>query len=152
MEDMSPQNPSNEGQGVTNDASLTSERPDGMEGYVPPNGENDSWVPEEAIEALNMEKQVQPSETNEEMAERIFEENLPVAAQAICHLARNSGSEKMRFDAAKYVVERNLGRVVDPSGLRKEDDPLMKMMKDVTRDVVAARQDGEQEVVTARTE
>jgi hypothetical protein len=105
-----------------------------MAGYKPPvEGADDEWVPEEAIEALNMEKQYRPAETNEEMAERIFEENLPVAAQAVCHLALNAGNSQVRFAAARYVIERKLGKVVDPSQIRKDGtDPLLAFMGDVT--------------------
>jgi hypothetical protein len=106
--------------------------------YQPPaEGQDDEWVPEEAIEALNMEKRVNPAESAEDMAERIFEENLPVAAQAITHLAVHSGNAAIRFKAAQYVVDRKLGKLTDPSNLNKGDkDPLVAWMEEITSERV----------------
>jgi hypothetical protein len=102
---------------------------DALTNYKEPTGDDETWVPEEQLEALTMERQMNPSEDEVALAERIFRENLPVAAQAICHLARTATSQNMRMAAAKYVVERNLGRVVDPSSLpTKGEDPWDKLL------------------------
>lgn len=71
----------------------------------------EEWVPDSALNSLNMERTVNPSETPEQMAQRIFLENLPLAAQSIAHLALHSTSERTRLQASQYIVERNLGRV-----------------------------------------
>lgn len=73
--------------------------------------DDETWVPEEALQNLTLERQFRPSETPEEMAERILKENLPIAAQSVVQLAVHSKSERIRLDAARYVIERNLGRV-----------------------------------------
>jgi hypothetical protein len=75
------------------------------------NEANEGWVPDEALAGLRMERQVRSDESDEEVARRIFLENLPVAALAIVHLAQHSGTERVRLDASKYVVERNLGKI-----------------------------------------
>lgn len=56
------------------------------------------------------------------LAEKVFRENLPVAAAVICGLAVNAEKETTRLNAAKYVVERVLGRV-DVARQPVEDNP-----------------------------
>ena len=106
---------------------------DVLANYHAPETEDEvPWVTEEQVAALVMEREFKPAESEEELATRIFREGLPVAAQAIAHLARHSKSEKMRFDAARYVVDRNLGRIVDPTGLKRGEDPLKEFLGMVT--------------------
>jgi hypothetical protein len=82
-----------------------------------------------------MERRMNASESNEELAERIFDEHLPVAAQAICWLARHAGNAQVRMGAAKYVVERKMGKVTDPNSIRKPGkDPLLDFVKSVSGD------------------
>jgi hypothetical protein len=108
---------------------------DSLSGYVAPvEGQSDEWIADDAIEALAMEKDLRPAESNEELAERIFDENLPVAAQAICYLARHSGNAQTRMRAAVYVVERKMGRVGDPNVVKKANDPLLEFVKGVSSD------------------
>jgi hypothetical protein len=117
------------------DQSNRPERPvlESMKSYSPPvEGADDGWVAEEAIEALIMERQMNPAETAEQLAERIFEENLPVSAQAICHLALNAGNAQVRFAAAKYVTERRMGKVGEARKDDAADDVFKEFMADVT--------------------
>lgn len=68
-----------------------------------------SWDPIEALKNLTMEKALGQNESPQNLAKRLFEENLPVSVMAICHLATYSETEAIRFNAAKYVVERTMG-------------------------------------------
>jgi hypothetical protein len=122
--------------GSMGDSPKSTHEGDSLSGYTPPvEGQDDTWVPEDALEALSMEKQLRPAESNEELAERIFDENLPVAAQAICWLARNSGNAVVRERAARYVVERKMGKVTDPSQIKRgAGDPLLDFVKNVSSD------------------
>jgi hypothetical protein len=67
------------------------------------------WDPIEALKNLTMEKALNSTETPVQQAKRLFSENLPVAVMAICHMATYSSTEVIRFNAAKYVVDRTLG-------------------------------------------
>jgi len=75
-----------------------------------PDKKDDGWDPEAVLKAAVEERELM-SLTNEEQGERIFKEHLPNAAVAICHIATHSENERLRLDAAKYVVERNLGKI-----------------------------------------
>jgi hypothetical protein len=71
-----------------------------------PSGE---WNPFTALQNLTMERALDSTETPQTIAKRLFEEHLPVSVMAICHLATYSETEVIRFNAAKYVVERTMG-------------------------------------------
>jgi hypothetical protein len=47
------------------------------------------------------------------MAREMFREALIPAVKSIVDLATFDSNSKLRFEAAKYVVERNLGKVAD---------------------------------------
>lgn len=86
---------------------------DGAGGTHVPEDNEDTWVPDDALRALQMERDLSPSETQGELANRIFRENAPAAAASIVHTALHGTNERIRLDAAKYTVERLLGRVGD---------------------------------------
>lgn len=67
------------------------------------------WDPNQALTNLTMEHALDNSMTPEQLARKLLKENLPVSVMAICHLATFSDSEVVRFNAAKYVVERTMG-------------------------------------------
>lgn len=95
------------------------------------------WDSDEAINALKMERTVNPSETEEELARRIIRENLPAAASAIAHLAIHSPSEKTRLEAARYIVDRNLGKIGDERTFG-DKDPWDELLADCVKTVNAA--------------
>lgn len=83
------------------------------------------WDPIQALKNLTMEKALDSTDTPEMVARRLFKENLPVAVMAICHLATYSDTEVVRFNAAKFVVERTMGpaeRVIAQDGKHAWDD------------------------------
>lgn len=83
------------------------------------------WNPTRALENLTMERALSSTETPQQMAKKLLEENLPVAVLAIAHLATYSETEVIRLNAAKFVVERTMGpaeRVVNESGKHAWDD------------------------------
>jgi hypothetical protein len=51
------------------------------------------------------------------MAMHIFKESLPGAAASIAYLAMYDNNPRIRLEAAKYVVDRNLGRISDAAAL-----------------------------------
>lgn len=88
----------------------------------------DTWVPDDAVAALAMERTFH-NETPAVMARRLFQENAANAAAAICHIAVHGTNERIRLDAAKYVVERVLGRVGDDIF---EVNPVDELISSVT--------------------
>ena len=95
------------------------------ESYEPSN----KWDAELALKSLVFEAEMH-GESEQQTASRVFRENLPLAAQAICHVARYAPNERIRLDAAKYVVERNLGRLADVQPTSTED-PFEKLLAEV---------------------
>jgi hypothetical protein len=67
------------------------------------------WDPDQALANMTMEKTLEGLDNNIAVAKRLFEENLPLSVMSICHLAVNSANEGIRFNAAKYVVDRTMG-------------------------------------------
>lgn len=67
------------------------------------------WDPDEALRNLTMEKSLEGLDSNIAVAKRLFEENLPLSVMSICHLAVHSPNEGIRFNAARYVVDRTMG-------------------------------------------
>lgn len=95
----------------------------------------DGWDPTpDQLRALAMERDLQPSESYPETAQRLFDESSPLAAQEIIRLATNRmANERVRLDAAKYVVERALGKLgndTKPAAGNPWDDVIGVMAKD----------------------
>lgn len=92
------------------------------------------WDPTTELSSLMLAQDADPILRTDQAqhARDIFKEAAPMAARAICHLATFSRNERVRLDAAKYVVERNLGRVADDPTITGGDDMLMKFMKGFT--------------------
>lgn len=83
------------------------------------------WDPVQALKNLSLEKALDSVDTPAMVAQRLFKENLPVAVMAICHLATYSDTEAIRFNAAKFVVERTMGpaeRIATTDGKHVWDD------------------------------
>ena len=87
------------------------------------------WEPDKIIDGLAEEQEV--FNLNEiQLAEKMLRENLPVCVDSVVWLSRNSRNEKLRFDAARYVIERVLGKVND-QGLTKKGDIYDDFLEDV---------------------
>lgn len=67
------------------------------------------WDPNKALENLKFENAVDGLDNSIMTAKRLFEENLPLSVMSICHLAIHSPNEGIRFNAARYVVDRTMG-------------------------------------------
>jgi hypothetical protein len=86
------------------------------------------WSHDDALAALNLERDMRPEETPEELTKRIFREGAPVAASRIVRVALTSPNERVAMDASKYIIDRTLGRVGDNG---EAVDPLTEFMKKV---------------------
>ena len=67
------------------------------------------WIPDQAVRNLTMEKALNSHETHTQLARRLIDEALPLAAMAVTHMAINSPKEEIRLAAAKYVMEHAMG-------------------------------------------
>jgi len=89
------------------------------------------WVSDEDLAAaMQMEQTVFGRDlsagASKSLAKRLFQENAAAAAQSIIKTAIHGSTEKVRFDAAKYVLERALGPAAQAfkDGDEGELDPL----------------------------
>jgi hypothetical protein len=88
---------------------------------------DEQWVPEESLAFLTQEAQLHPEETSVERAKRLMTENVDVAAATMIWICRNSDSERNRGEAAKYLMERVLGRAGDAPATGALDDMFQKL-------------------------
>ena len=79
-----------------------------------------------------------PSGDEETVARKMFREGLVPATQTLIALATYGKSEKTRLDAAKYIVERNIGRITDKLQL---DDAWSNLLADITTEVASEEGD-----------
>jgi CHAT domain-containing protein len=87
------------------------------------------WDPDEALNALEAERQAFQDEQPEDRTRRLFKENADGAAMSIVHLAHHAVNENVRLKAAIYVSDRVLGRIQDSTALGDED-PFVRFMKE----------------------
>ena len=93
----------------------------------------DVWVPDRAIEAVNMEAQMHPNETPEQLAQRILKENLAVIAMGITHTAKYSSDSRLRFQAQTYVMDRVMGKI--GSAVPLASTPTQTLIDDLMKQV-----------------
>ena len=67
------------------------------------------WIPDSAVEELTVRRALSKVEDPIKLAVDILRENLPLSTMSMVHLATNSPTEAIRFQAAKYVMDRTLG-------------------------------------------
>jgi hypothetical protein len=91
----------------------------------------DEFVADDALAALVTERTVYPERSNSQVAKAIFDRNSPLAAQAIVHMALHAKSDRSRLDAAKYIMDRALGKIGDEKANGSED-PLANFFKEIT--------------------
>lgn len=90
----------------------------------------DGWNPDEAMKALAEEATILDL-TPAAQAQRLMEEALPVAVAGLVHLSQFAETEKMRFDAQKYLIDRNLGTPTKEGDLAATvQDPLEQLVED----------------------
>lgn len=93
------------------------------------------WDPHRMLASLTDERDVRGEVDEVSTADRIFRENLPMAAQAIVHTAIHSTNDKLRLDAARYVVERSLGGIAHVIPKTSSNDPFTELLADVVSEV-----------------
>ena len=99
---------------------------------------SNEWDPERALASLTSEAQIFGLEPHQQ-AQKIFAENAASAAMVIVHTARYGENERVRLQAAEYVVERTLGPVGSGTA---EEAPWEALL---ARCVVSVQQRGAEE-------
>lgn len=102
-----------------------------MDSYesIPSESVDPTEVTQEDLEILKSEQDIFGEQDEKATAERLFREGLPLATLSIIRLSQSAQSDRTRLDAAKYVVERNLGRIQDlNTGV---EDPLMDLLNEL---------------------
>jgi HEAT repeat protein len=70
--------------------------------------------------------------TRQALAERIIEDNAPLAAYAIVDMVTHSDDESIRFQAAKYLLDRANGKPKTSMQLNvTESNPVMQVLEGV---------------------
>lgn len=91
------------------------------------------WVPDRAIEAIMLERQMEPDISDTALANKIMKENLPIVAANIVHTAKYANDPRIRLQAGTYVMDRMMGKVgnsvvTEDSPLDTMTDALMKLV------------------------
>lgn len=94
-------------------------------------------VTEAEIAGLVMDSELHGDETPKEFTRRLFEEKAPQAVIAIAKLGMAAGSERVRLDASKYIVDRVLGPLNQQDARDTTHDPLFKLMRSLGVDIDA---------------
>lgn len=87
----------------------------------------EKWDPDAALESLKLEQATYAeAESPEDTCRRLLKENAPRAILSLVHIANHSANDRVRLDAAKYITDRVLGRIIDstPAGTQ---DPLERI-------------------------
>lgn len=93
------------------------------------------WLPEEELRLLTEAPLPSVAKVQDKaiIAQAIFKDHVDLAAQTICDMAVGSESEKMRFAASKFVVERVMGR--SPEANQSEQaSPWEQLLGSVARE------------------
>lgn len=88
----------------------------------------EEWVTDDDVQALTAERDIMGYDEYQQ-AENILKENLPAITHAVVKLARSASSETVRLNAAKYIIDRNLGKVTEPES--KESNPTQEFLEGV---------------------
>lgn len=83
------------------------------------------WDPKEALEGLVFEAQMDGGDAAASTS-RLLREHALIAAQSICHLSAYASTERIRFEASRYVVDTVLASGLDADiRLQREQTKLV---------------------------
>jgi hypothetical protein len=91
-----------------------------------------NWDPDEARKALLEETDVMDGGDLLATSRRLVRDALPSLTQGVIHLALWGETEKMRFDASRYLMDRALGSVQPGGDASDEKDSLEKLVESLT--------------------
>ena len=94
-------------------------------------GHMDEWVPQKAIEELTLKRALMTIEDPAKLAAELIREALPVAVMRMTHLALHEQNPVVAFNAAKYVIDRNMGSVQSPTKAESEVPAWQKIFDSI---------------------
>lgn len=71
--------------------------------------DNRDWIPDDAIADLTVRRALMEQEDPVKLANTILKETVPLATMSMAHLAIHCPVDSVRYQAAKYVMDRVLG-------------------------------------------
>lgn len=100
---------------------------------------HEEWVPALAIEELTLKRALQDVEDPAKMAAELLKEALPLAVMSVTHLALYEQNPIVRYNASKYVIDRNMGSVQSPTK-PESDAPAWQKIFDTIAEVADTKQ------------
>jgi hypothetical protein len=85
---------------------------------------------EDLAKMLGLEREVHPDETPEARARRMLKEGADAATASIVQIAVRGSTERLRLDAAKYILDRVLGKPGEDISGRDHLQELLEEMVD----------------------
>lgn len=89
---------------------------------------DEEFISEEEIKTLNEEAQIM-GKSIPDQAEKLFEENVLRAVLTISKLCDLASSDTIKFNAAKYIIDRVLGQ----PGKQVQDTAMGDFLKDLNK-------------------
>lgn len=90
-----------------------------------------AWCPTKAIEELTLKRALQNVEDPIKMANDLLREALPLAVMGVTHIAIHEQNPLIRFNAQKYVIDRNMGSVQSPTKPESEAPAWQKIFDSI---------------------
>ena len=104
--------------------------------------EETSGLSDEDIKALEQERDLM-SESFVDMGERLLEQALPSAIQSVINLAEKGGTDTIRFKAAQYIIDRQLGPVTATHSGDSHKSAADRLLEDITVAIPLGLTEGE---------
>lgn len=91
-----------------------------------------AWLPQAALDRMHAELIHDADVTRGQLAERIIQDAAPLAAYSVVDLAVNAEDDAVRLNAARYVLDRELGKPKTTTNLNVQaDNPILKIIDGV---------------------
>lgn len=102
--------------------------------------ENPSWLPQKALDRMQMDLIVNADLTRAQLSEKIIEDAAPIASYTVVDMAANAEDERVRLRAAEYILDRTNGKPRTTSTLNiTPTNPVLEFMQGVVVERPAAR-------------
>lgn len=78
---------------------------------------NEEWLPDEVITAIQVAHQFDPELSDDSLAEQILIKSAPAAAYSIAHLSKHSPDPRIRMSASAYIIDQVIGKASVGTGI-----------------------------------
>ena len=93
------------------------------------------WDPGNFLDSVTTEREALEYSPAKQ-AEKLIEENLPLAVMGVIHTALHDPSSKVRLEAQKLIMDRGLGKITE-QGVSAEKDILKNIFGDDVDNMVS---------------